>query len=101
MERVFSNGIKLVIPEGKEANIIFSSHIDGEDNISGIQVGKTLDLLVLSLNHIEEMLKTLPAPARKHYVVGIAEILADAAPNIEGMDVVMMKRSKHEEDDDE
>lgn len=101
MERVFSNGIKLVIPEGKVANIIFSSHIDGEDNISGIQAGKTLDLMVLSLNHIEEMLNSLPEQARKHYIVGIAEVLAKQAPKIDGLDVSMVMRTRREEDDDE
>lgn len=101
MEHNFKNGVKLFVPDGKEVSIIFNSRVVGEGRAYGCQEGNAIDLMVLLLDSIEELLTVLPGPLKKHFVVAVAECLAKQAPKIDGMDVVMMKRSKHEEDDDE
>lgn len=100
MEKVFSNGIKLIIPDEAKINILFGSSIDGDYTAVGMQRGSAIDLVVLSLNQIDEMLKILPRPLRKHYVLGIAEVISDSAEKIDGLDVVKIKRVSAEEDED-
>ena len=99
MEKVFSNGIKLIIPDEAKTNILFGSSIDGDDTAVGMQRGSAIDLVVLSLNQIDELLKILPRPLRKHYVLGIAEVISDSAEKIDGLDVVKIKRTAFKEDD--
>ena len=101
MELNFKNGVKLVVPDGKEVSIIFNSRVVGEDRACGGQKGNAIDLMVLLLDSIEELLTVLPGPLKKHFVVAVAECLAKQAPKIDGMDVVMVKRSRREEGDDE
>lgn len=100
MEKVFGNGIKLIVPEETDASILFSCTVDGDDNITGMQRGTAIDLLVMSLNQIDEMLKILPRPLRKQYAIGIAEVLSDSAEKIDGLDVVKIKRVSAEDDAD-
>lgn len=93
MEKVFCNGIKLIVPEETDASVLFSCTVDGDDNVTGMQRGTAIDLLVMSLNQVENLLKVLPRPLRKHYVMGIAEIISDSAELIDGLNVVQFKRN--------
>ena len=101
MEKVFSNGIKLIIPEETDASILFVCTVDGDDNVTGMQRGTAIDSLVMSLNQVENLLKVLPRLLRKHYVMGIAEIISDSAELIDGLDVVQFKRNVASEDDED
>ena len=99
MEKVFGNGIKLIVPEETDASILFSCTVDDNDNVAGMQRGTAIDLLVISLNQVEQLLKVLPRPLRKHYVMGIAEIISDSAELIDGLNVLQFKRNIAAEDD--
>ena len=97
----FGDGVALKIPEGNNATVLLSYHIDGTDALKGIQRGDLVELMTMSVNQMEELLKAMPRKARRAYVIAIVETIADFSTGIDGLDVVTVKRPKHEEDDDE
>lgn len=97
----FGDGVALKIPEGSNATVLLSYHIDGTDDLKGIQRGDLVELMTMSVNQMEELLKVMPRNARRGYVIAIVETIADFAKDIDGLDVVTVKRRKIEEGDDE
>ena len=101
MTHDFGDGVKLIVPDGKDATMLVSYHIDGTDDLKGVQRGSLIELMAMSVNQMEELLKCMPRKVRKHYIVAIAETIAEFATEIDGLDVVMVKKNLKEDADEE
>lgn len=101
MVHEFDHGVKLVLPDDKQVNVLLSFHAEDSDDIGGIQKGNLIDLMAMSVNSAEELLKCMPKTARKAFVVTLANMLTKEAKKIDGVDVMMMKMTRKEDADEE
>ena len=97
----FEDGVKLVLPDDKQVNVLLSFHAEDSETIGGIQKGNLIDLMAMTVNAAEELLKSIPIGARKPFVVALAEMLTREAKKIDGVDVMMVKMKREEEEDEE
>ena len=101
MVHVFEDGVKLVLPDDKQVNVLLSIHAEDSDNIGGIQKGNLIDLMAMFVNQVEELLKCMPKSARRAFVVTLANMLTKEAKKIDGVDVMMVKMTRKEDADEE
>lgn len=101
MVHEFDHGVKLVLPDDKQVNVLLSFHAEDADGIGGIQNGNLIDLMAMSVNQAEELLKCMPKSARRAFVVTLANMLTKEAKKIDGVDVMVMKMTRKEDADEE